>query len=137
MKIIRAIEVKEKGIPGQILDKKFTIACSQNAIQVLELQEKTNHECNEYLKGNNLEIDLMLAKTINYLIKIVRRNKICWLAVSKNGVSVQEKIEKALSKIFKSKIKINGAGRTDKGVHALGQYANFKINRKIDNEKNF
>ena len=80
----------------------------------------------------------MLAKTINYLIKIeYDGTKFVGWQYQKNGVSVQEKIEKALSKIFKSKIKINGAGRTDKGVHALAQYANFKINRKIDNEKKF
>ena len=55
----------------------------------------------------------------------------------KNGKSVQEVVEKALSKFFKSKIKINGAGRTDKGVHAIGQHANFKVNKKIENEKKF
>ncbi len=55
----------------------------------------------------------------------------------KNGKSIQEKIENALYKIFKLKIRITGAGRTDKGVHAFGQYANFKINKKIENEKSF
>jgi tRNA pseudouridine38-40 synthase len=80
----------------------------------------------------------MLARTFNYLIKIEYDGTyfVGW-QYQKNGVSVQEKIEKALSKIFKSKIKINGAGRTDKGVHALGQYANFKINKKIESEKIF
>ena len=51
------------------------------------------------------------------------------MAISKNGISIQEKIQNALSKIFKSKIIINGSGRTDKGVHALGQYANFKVKK--------
>ena len=55
----------------------------------------------------------------------------------KNSKSIQEKIEKALSKILKIKIKIIGAGRTDKGVHAFGQYANFKIDHKIENKKIF
>ena len=55
----------------------------------------------------------------------------------KNSKSIQEKIEKALSKILKLKIRIIGAGRTDKGVHAFGQYANFKINKKIENKKKF
>ena len=55
----------------------------------------------------------------------------------KNGISVQEVIEKILKKILKKKIRIVGAGRTDKGVHALGQTANFLIDKKIDNKKIF
>ena len=43
----------------------------------------------------------------------------------KNGISIQETIEKKLKKILKKKIRIIGAGRTDKGVHALEQSANF------------
>ena len=80
----------------------------------------------------------MLAKTNNYLLKIeYDGTKFVGWQYQKNGISVQEKIEKALSKIFKSKIKIYGSGRTDKGVHALGQYANFKIDKKIESEKRF
>ena len=74
----------------------------------------------------------------NYLVKIeyVGTNFVGWQS-QKNGVSVQEKIEKVLKKIFKSKIKITGAGRTDKGVHAFGQYACFKYEKKIDNIDRF
>ena len=74
----------------------------------------------------------------NYLIKIEYDGKkfVGW-QFQKNGISVQEKIEKALKKLFKSKIKIIGSGRTDKGVHAYGQYAHFKINEKIKDKKNF
>lgn len=43
----------------------------------------------------------------------------------KNGKSVQEHIEAALSKIFKESTRIIGSGRTDSGVHALGQVASF------------
>ena len=70
----------------------------------------------------------------NYLVKIEYdgTNFVGWQS-QKNGVSVQEKIEKVLKKIFKLKIKITGAGRTDKGVHASGQYANFIIKNKINN----
>ena len=80
----------------------------------------------------------MLAKSYNYLLKIEYDGSsfVGW-QYQKNGISVQEKIEKALSRIFNSKIRINGAGRTDKGVHALGQYANFKVNKKIESEKKF
>ncbi|MBN1526319.1 MAG: tRNA pseudouridine(38-40) synthase TruA [Candidatus Omnitrophica bacterium] len=44
----------------------------------------------------------------------------------KNGVSVQEAVEKTLRKIIGEKICLIGAGRTDSGVHARGQVANFK-----------
>ena len=49
------------------------------------------------------------------------------------GVGVQEIIENALSEFFKTKIKIHGSGRTDKGVHAKGQVAHFDIiqNKRI------
>jgi len=41
--------------------------------------------------------------------------------------TVQGEIEQALKIIFKKHIRINGSGRTDAGVHATGQVANFKI----------
>lgn len=39
--------------------------------------------------------------------------------------TVQGEIEKALEKIHKEKTPLYGSGRTDSGVHALGQAANF------------
>ena len=45
-----------------------------------------------------------------------------------NRESVQGKIEDVLSVLFDHKIEIHGAGRTDAGVHAIGQVANFKVN---------
>jgi len=55
----------------------------------------------------------------------------------KNGISVQEILEKKLKKVLKQKVKIIGAGRTDAGVHAFKQSANFNINKKIQNFKIF
>ena len=74
----------------------------------------------------------------NYLLKIEYdgTNFVGWQS-QKNGKSIQGTIEKALKKLFKSKIRISGAGRTDKGVHALGQYANFKYVKKIKDKKKF
>ena len=74
----------------------------------------------------------------NYLIKIEYEgtNFVGWQS-QKNGKSIQDTIEKVLKKILKTKIRITGAGRTDKGVHAFSQYASFKIKNKIENKKNF
>ena len=46
--------------------------------------------------------------------------------------SVQEEIEKVLSKILNEEIKIFGSGRTDAGVHALGQTFHFNTGKHID-----
>lgn len=43
----------------------------------------------------------------------------------KNARSVQEEIEKALEKMHGHHVRLTGAGRTDAGVHALGQTAGF------------
>ena len=49
----------------------------------------------------------------------------------KNGISIQEIIENSLYKLTGEKIKIQGAGRTDAGVHALNQVAHFDLKKKI------
>ena len=74
----------------------------------------------------------------NYLIKIEYDGTLFvgW-QFQKNGKSIQETIEKKLQRYFKKKIKISGAGRTDKGVHATGQCANFIIDENIKDKKKF
>jgi tRNA pseudouridine38-40 synthase len=42
--------------------------------------------------------------------------------------TVQGEIEKALEKVHKAKVNLTGSGRTDAGVHAAGQAANFFTN---------
>ncbi|MFA6079385.1 MAG: tRNA pseudouridine(38-40) synthase TruA [Candidatus Omnitrophota bacterium] len=44
----------------------------------------------------------------------------------KNAKTVQEVIEKALRKITGEKVNLTGSGRTDSGVHARAQVANFR-----------
>lgn len=53
----------------------------------------------------------------------------------KNALSIQEVLEKAISNITGEQIRVIGAGRTDAGVHALAQVANFITNTKIPPEK--
>ena len=74
----------------------------------------------------------------NYLLKIEYdgTNFVGWQS-QKNGKSIQNSIEKALKKVLKTPIRITGSGRTDKGVHALSQYANFKSKKKNKRKKNF
>ena len=46
-------------------------------------------------------------------------------------ISVQEKLNDALSTIFRQKIEVVGAGRTDTGVHASHMFAHFDIENEI------
>jgi len=45
--------------------------------------------------------------------------------------TVQQELESALSRILSEKIRAYGSGRTDSGVHALGQVANFKTKSRM------
>ncbi len=49
-----------------------------------------------------------------------------------NGVSIQDTIEKAFRLMTQTEIKIFGAGRTDKGVHAKGQVFHFESDLNIE-----
>tara|TARA_Y100000816_G_C26095052_1_gene579304 strand:+ start:308 stop:1051 length:744 start_codon:yes stop_codon:yes gene_type:complete len=52
----------------------------------------------------------------------------------KNGQSIQEITEKTLSKVLHKKIRLIGSGRTDAGVNARGQSANFFLDFEIRNK---
>ncbi len=58
-----------------------------------------------------------------------------WQRLKNTDNTIQEKIEKTLSMIVNEDIKIIGSGRTDAGVHAFGQVANFNTSSKINVEE--
>ena len=50
-------------------------------------------------------------------------------------LNIQGTIEKAIEDITGEKVDLTASGRTDRGVHALGQVANFKTNSNIPIDK--
>lgn len=54
-----------------------------------------------------------------------------WQKQGNTKNTIQEKLEEILSKLMGEKIEVIGSGRTDAGVHAIGQVANFKIKDKL------
>ena len=57
------------------------------------------------------------------------------LPISNSTIAIQNILEIKLQKIFGDKIELAAAGRTDSGVHALGQVVNFYTNGTIPVEK--
>jgi len=55
-----------------------------------------------------------------------------WQRLGNTDDTVQARIENVLSKMLDRKIEIIGCSRTDTGVHALGQVANFMVNDKLN-----
>ena len=55
--------------------------------------------------------------------------------IQKNHRTVQGELESALKKLFRKKIKIIASGRTDSGVHAVGQIVNFHAPSTIELSK--
>jgi tRNA pseudouridine38-40 synthase len=49
----------------------------------------------------------------------------CGFQIQDNGRTVQQEIEKGLKVLLKETIRIKASGRTDSGVHALGQIIHF------------
>ena len=52
-----------------------------------------------------------------------------------NHLNIQGEIEKAIQNVTGEEVELIGSGRTDAGVHAFGQVANFKINSEFPIEK--
>src|SRR6516165_5670684 len=47
-----------------------------------------------------------------------------------NARTVQGELKQAVADLFKTDVEVQGAGRTDAGVHAVGQVAHLKIRGK-------
>ena len=56
----------------------------------------------------------------------------CGWQFQKKEKTIQGEIEKAIFKFSGEKKTIQGAGRTDAGVHAIGQCASFELKKKFD-----
>ena len=73
-------------------------------------------------------------RTVRLLIEYDGADYSGWQAQI-NGPSVQEEIETAVFKTTGEKVRLNASGRTDAGVHALGQVATFRTESDLSPER--
>ena len=73
-------------------------------------------------------------RNIRLLIEYDGTNYAGW-QWQKNDKTIQETLSKAVVQVVQEPVKIYGAGRTDAGVHALGQVANFNTNSNIPSKR--
>jgi len=59
----------------------------------------------------------------------------CGWQIQDNAITVQEVIKNSIEKILNTGITLNGSGRTDTGVHAFGQVANFLVEKELNLSK--
>ena len=55
--------------------------------------------------------------------------------LQKNAVTIEQKLNEALSKVLGEDIVVTGASRTDAGVHSLGNVCIFDTNTRMPAEK--
>ena len=70
-------------------------------------------------------------RNLKLVIEYDGTNFVGWQSQT-NGRSVQDEIASLLSNVLQERISLIGAGRTDSGVHARGQVANFHTDSKLD-----
>lgn len=59
----------------------------------------------------------------------------CGWQIQNNGITIEEVINRELTRLLGEEIKVIGASRTDSGVHALGNVAVFDTETRIPAEK--
>jgi len=59
----------------------------------------------------------------------------CGWQIQPSGITIEEVLNHALTKILGEKIRVIGASRTDSGVHSLGNVAVFDTNTRIPHDK--
>lgn len=73
-------------------------------------------------------------RNIKIIIEYDGTNYLGWQK-QPQGPTVQDEIEKALKNMTCENISLSGSGRTDSGVHAFAQVANFKTNSNIKSKE--
>jgi tRNA pseudouridine38-40 synthase len=82
----------------------------------------------------NLYVYDLMSRNIRLLVEYDGTDFHGW-QIQPDQRTVQGEVQERLSKLFDGPISVTASGRTDTGVHALGQVVNFKTTKDITNER--
>ena len=58
-----------------------------------------------------------------------------WQGQNSTDLTIQGKLESVLQKMVGYSVEVTGSGRTDAGVHAMGQVANFHLKKELEEQE--
>ncbi len=127
------------GKPGRVLDDQLTVACGSGAVRIVELQRAGGKpmQADEFLRGTPVapgdRAEPLTMPRYKLTIEYDGTPFIGWQAQD-NGVSVQGVLTEAIAAFAGERVAVFGAGRTDTGVHALGQVAHIDLAKDWDTD---
>jgi len=77
---------------------------------------------------------MMAERNIKIIIEYDGTHYAGW-QIQQDQITIQEKLVEAVAKVTGAQVNLIGAGRTDAGVHALNQVANFRIEHRLEPER--
>jgi len=112
--------------PGRVFTRQQVIERIWEEYRIIT--PKTNASSSSFFVLRNYPYNIM--RNIKLTIEYDGTNYQGW-QIQPNVPTIQDTIQKALAKITKIEVNLIGAGRTDAGVHAKGQVANFHTESKM------